>query len=99
VAGALLTIADAFAAGRATTGTFHLSGAPDTTWAGFARAIFACAGMPVAVEEIATADHPAPARRPLNSRLDCTSLSAAYGIARPDWRAALPGAVAALRDT
>ncbi|MFV0475017.1 MAG: sugar nucleotide-binding protein, partial [Pikeienuella sp.] len=30
-----------------------------------------------------------PARRPLNSRLDCEAIRAACGIERPDWRAGL----------
>ena len=74
-------------------GTYHLAGAPDVSWAGFARAIFAEAGLDCGVEEIATADFPTPARRPLNSRLDCAGLRAAFGIERPDWRAGLRDAL------
>ncbi|MBV7379832.1 dTDP-4-dehydrorhamnose reductase [Maritimibacter dapengensis] len=70
-------------------GTYHYSGAPDTSWAGFAKAIFDEAGLSVAVEEIPTTDYPTPAARPLNSRMDCSSLEAAFGIERPDWRAGL----------
>ncbi|NAZ36168.1 dTDP-4-dehydrorhamnose reductase [Rubellimicrobium sp. CFH 75288] len=77
----------------AASGIHHLSGAPDTSWAGFAEAVFAEAGLPVAVEPIATAEFPTPARRPLNSRLDCRSLRRDFGIERPDWRAALPAVV------
>ena len=43
----------------------------------------------VTVSNIPTSAYPTPARRPENSRLDCTSLQAAFGIARPDWRAGL----------
>jgi len=89
IAAALAAIAAAFAAGRGVTGTFHFAGAPDTSWAGFARAIFAAAGRAVTVDDIPTSAWPAPAPRPANSRLDCSSLAAAYGIARPDWRAGL----------
>mgnify|MGYP005847037921 CR=1 FL=1 len=96
IAGACLTIAAVLAAGRAGPGTHHLAGAPDTSWADFARAIFAAAGMDVAVTDIATADYPTPARRPANSRLDCTSLTETFGIARPDWRAHLAAVVAEL---
>lgn len=71
------------------SGTYHFSGAPDTSWAGFAKAIFDEAGLSVAVEEIPTTDYPTPAARPLNSRMDCSSLEAAFGIERPDWRAGL----------
>jgi dTDP-4-dehydrorhamnose reductase len=89
VAAALLTMARAIADDPALSGTYHLSGTPDTSWAGFARAIFAQGGRSTQVDDIPTAAYPTPARRPPNSRLDCTSLQAAFGIPRPDWRPAL----------
>lgn len=70
-------------------GTHHFAGAPDTSWADFARAIMAAARLSCAVEDIPSADYPTPARRPLNSRLDCTSFERELGVARPDWRAGL----------
>lgn len=70
-------------------GIYHFSGAPDVNWAGFARAVFDVAGMAVEVEDITTAEYPTPARRPANSRLDGTATRAAFGLAAPDWRAAL----------
>jgi dTDP-4-dehydrorhamnose reductase len=89
IAGAMLSIAARFVAGTGVTGTYHFSGAPDTDWADFARAIFAAAGLQVKVHDIATQDYPTPARRPHNSRLDCSSLMRDYGISRPDWREAV----------
>ncbi|MDX8353091.1 dTDP-4-dehydrorhamnose reductase [Cognatiyoonia sp. IB215182] len=89
IADACLRIAKDLAAGYGKTGIYHFSGAPDTTWADFARAVFATAGRDVTVQDIATADYPTPAKRPANSRLDCTSLETDYGIRRPDWQAAL----------
>ena len=71
------------------TGTYHFAGAPETSWAGFARAIFDMAGIACTVEDIATADWPTPARRPLNSRLDCRTTRDVFGLERPDWRAGL----------
>jgi dTDP-4-dehydrorhamnose reductase len=47
------------------------------------------AGLPARVNPIPTAQFPTPAKRPLNSRLDCGSLERDFGIARPDWRAGL----------
>jgi dTDP-4-dehydrorhamnose reductase len=41
------------------------------------------------VQDIPTTAYPTPARRPANSRLDCSTLQRDFGIARPDWRAAL----------
>ncbi|MXQ06426.1 dTDP-4-dehydrorhamnose reductase [Alphaproteobacteria bacterium GH1-50] len=88
IADALFTMARAMAGG-AKGGTFHFSGAPDTTWADFARAIFEDADLSPEVADIPTADYPTPARRPLNSRLDCGTLKEAFGIERPDWRQGL----------
>ena len=89
IADALLTIAEAFTRGTGTSGLFHFSGAPDTSWEGFAREIFAQSGTQVAVTGIPTTAYPTPASRPLNSRLDCAKIEAAYGIKRPDWRTGL----------
>lgn len=80
------------------SGTYHFSGAPNVSWADFARAIFAEAGRDVSVTDIPTADYPTPAQRPLNSRLDCATLSQ-LGLARPDWRAALRETLADLGVT
>lgn len=66
-------------------GTYHFSGAPDVSWADFARAIFAESGDDLKVVDIPTSDYPRPAARPLNSRLDCSGL-AAFSLERPDWR-------------
>jgi dTDP-4-dehydrorhamnose reductase len=77
-------------------GIYHFSGAPDTSWAGFARAIFAAAGRDVTVEDIPTSAYPTPAARPFNSRLDCSLLLSNFGITRPDWRRATYSIVEAL---
>jgi dTDP-4-dehydrorhamnose reductase len=96
IAAACLTAAARLAEEPGLSGTYHLSGAPDVSWAGFARAIMAEAGLPAQMQDIATADYPTPARRPANSRLDCATL-ARLGLSRPDWRPALARVVAALR--
>ena len=87
IAAACLSIADQLSADPAKSGTYHFSGAPDTSWADFARAIFAAAGLGCAVTDIPSSAYPTPARRPLNSRLDCSATRATFGIDRPDWRA------------
>ncbi len=89
IADACLTIAEKLVNGTGQGGTHHFSGAPDVSWATFARAIFDATGRAVTVTDITTADYPTPAARPANSRLDCTSLQDAFGIPRPDWQAAL----------
>ena len=69
------------------------------SWAEFARAIFDRAGIACAVADIPSSDYPTPARRPLNSRLDCSTTAAAFGIPRPDWRAGLEDILKELRET
>ena len=71
------------------SGIYHFSGAPDTSWAEFARAIFDAAKIPCDVTDIPSSDYPTPAKRPLNSRLDCAATEAAFGLPRPDWRESL----------
>jgi dTDP-4-dehydrorhamnose reductase len=90
IAEALLTMAEAFVAGRGVTGRFHFAGAPAVSWADFAEAIFAArGGRRPRIERIPSRDYPLPAPRPLNSVLDCTRIREAYGIQQPDWRAGL----------
>jgi dTDP-4-dehydrorhamnose reductase len=90
IAAACLSIADQLVADPGKTGTYHFSGAPDTSWAGFARAIMTAAGLSCRIDDIPTSAYPTPAKRPANSRLDCTATRAAFGIDRPDWQAELP---------
>ena len=98
IADALLTMAAALRAGRGATGLHHFSGAPDASWADFAREIFRRSGRRTAVADITTAEFPTPAARPANSRLDCSGLEAAFGVARPDWRAGLAEVLAELGE-
>ncbi|WP_299694848.1 sugar nucleotide-binding protein, partial [uncultured Tateyamaria sp.] len=67
-------------------GTYHYAGAPVTSWAGFARETFDQAGRDVTVTGIPTADYPTPATRPLNSRLDCSTLETDFGLKPADWQ-------------
>ncbi|WP_424176534.1 dTDP-4-dehydrorhamnose reductase [Yoonia sp. TsM2_T14_4] len=89
IAAALISIARAFHTGRGISGTYHFSGSPDVSWAGFARTIFASAGIDCAVQDIPTSAYPTPAARPANSRLDCSALARDYAIAQPDWQGSL----------
>lgn len=97
IAAACLQIAAQLRAAPNRSGTYHLAGADPVSWAGFARAIMAEAGLPCVIEDILTRDYPTAAPRPLNSRLDCSSLTRAFGIHLPDWRAALPVIIAELQ--
>ena len=88
IANALLVMARAMVSGQ-TGGTYHISGIPSTSWADFANEIFLQAGRPTKVSAIPTSDYPTPAARPLNSRLDCSTLVQDFGIDAPDWKRAL----------
>lgn len=98
IASTLWSIAQVLPAKPDAAGTYHYSGAPDASWAGFAAEIFAQTKQAVAVTGIPASDYPTPASRPANSRMDCTSLYEAFGIARPDWRDALATVLAELAD-
>ena len=99
IAAACVEVAEILVSEPDKRGVYHFSGAPDVSWAGFAREIFAQAGLPCAVTEIPTADYPTPAARPLNSRLDCTDLETVFGLSRPDWRAGLAEILKELGET
>jgi len=70
-------------------GLYHFSGAPDVSWADFAREIFAQSQLECAVTDIPTSAYPTPAARPGNSRMECSDLETVFGIKRPDWRVGL----------
>ncbi|MEM7752955.1 MAG: dTDP-4-dehydrorhamnose reductase [Pseudomonadota bacterium] len=78
-------------------GTYHFSGAPDVSWADFAREIFQQSGLNPDVVDIPSSEFPTKAVRPLNSRLDCSTLEADFGIKRPDWRNGLRDVLRNLR--
>ncbi len=77
------------------SGVYHVAGLGETTWFGFAQA---------AVERekerspettfakltpITTAEYPTPARRPANSRLDCSKVQRVFETRLPGWEASL----------
>jgi dTDP-4-dehydrorhamnose reductase len=99
IAAALLDIARLLARGDGAPGTYHFAGAPDVSWADFAREIFRQAGRPVRVIDIPSEAYPTPARRPHNSRLSCGTTEIVFGIPRPDWRAGLAEVLAELGAT
>lgn len=71
-------------------GIFHMTGSGEASWADFAEAIFAASaalgGPSALVRRIATSDFPTPAKRPANSRLDCSMLLNAHGARLPEWQ-------------
>ncbi len=89
------TTALALARYRGQQGIYHLTAGGATTWHGFAERIVALAHRTgrlecsTPVRRITSAEFPTPARRPANSRLDCTRLAADFDLSLPDWEAAL----------
>ena len=75
-------------------GLYHLAAAGATTWFEYAKYVLAQAqraqpAIEMKVTEvapIAARDYPTPARRPHNSRLDCTRLQAAFDLRLPPWQ-------------
>ncbi|PJK35350.1 dTDP-4-dehydrorhamnose reductase [Pseudomonas sp. S10E 269] len=74
-------------------GVYHLTARGETSWFGFAEAIGeylrkqgkACAEL----EPIPSSAYPTPAKRPLNSRLDCSRLQQQWHVSQPAWQDAL----------
>lgn len=89
IAATCLKIAAQMTVVQGKSGTYHYSGAPDVSWADFAREIFAQGKLDVAVEDIPASAYPTKAVRPANSRMDCVTLETIFGIKRPDWRQSL----------
>jgi len=99
IAAACLEMAWQLGSDPGKAGTYHFAGTPEVSWAGFAREIFVQAGIVCDVTDIPSAAYPTPAQRPLNSRLDCTSLTATFGIMRPDWTTGLSDILNELGET
>ena len=87
---------------RAQSGVYHLVASGQTTWCGFARAIFERAveaGLlerAPRVDAIATAEYPTPARRPAWSVLDTTRICETFGVSLPSWEVGLDAVIAEL---
>lgn len=84
--------------GSFTPAILHLCASGETSWHGFAQAIFdGWRGLDgdgaLKVRELApipSTAYPTPAARPRNSRLDCARIRDRFGLHLPHWRAGLP---------
>jgi dTDP-4-dehydrorhamnose reductase len=92
IAGTVLTVAANLLASDdpALRGVFHMTGTGEASWADFAAEIFARSaeygGPSAEVGRIPSSQYPTPAKRPANSRLDCSLLGARHGATLPDWK-------------
>ena len=81
-------------------GIYHLAGAGTTTWHGLAQEVFRCSrevGGPHAdVRPILTSEYPTLAKRPANSRLDCSKARHVFGVELPEWKQGVADCVARL---
>lgn len=77
---------------RAVQGVYHAADRGEATWFSFAQEFLrlAVAERPhtkvARLVPIPTSEYPTPARRPANSRLDCSRLRQVFGITMPAWQ-------------
>lgn len=85
---------------RANQGVYHAVNSGETTWYGFAREFvgIAAAMRPDAqfarLVPVSSSEYPTPARRPANSRLDCSRLQEVFGVSLPPWEQSAAAVVA-----
>lgn len=86
------------------SGTWNLVAGGETSWHGFATAIFEDAvhagllGRAPEVLPVPTSEYPTPARRPAYSRLDTGRLDRDFGIKLPSWRDGVRQVIGELAD-
>ncbi len=86
------------------SGTYHLTAQGSTSWYGYAahivrEALAANVKLALsldALKPISTAEYPTPAKRPVNSRLDCRKLMGRFDIALPAWQEGVDDVLARL---
>lgn len=85
------------------SGTYHAAPTGETSWHGYATTVIDWArsqGLPMLVAAdrvlgVPSSSYPAPARRPLNSRLDTRRLQSTFGLTMPHWQ---PGLIRMLTE-
>lgn len=95
IASALIDIANQVQKGSTEWGIYHFSGEPHVSWFEFAQAIFQKAEDSKVLDKtpvltaITAIEFPTAAKRPENSKLDCSKIKAVFGIEASDWKMAL----------
>ena len=96
IADALIAMVDYIEQGQQPAwGVYHFAGMPYASWYEFAAKIFQLAetkgvlAKQPKIASIPTAAYPTPAKRPANSRLDCSKIENQFGIKPSDWNSAL----------
>ncbi len=91
----------------APNGIYHAACAGEVSWHGYASHLIAKAhqlGFPIkvapeAIRAVPSSAFPTPARRPLNSRLDCSGLERTFDITPPPWQAGIDNLLIHLKTT
>lgn len=95
IAKTLINIAQQLEQGSTKFGIYNYSGYPHVSWQQFASEIFEKASAQkliqssIIVNSISTANYPTPAKRPANSKLDCSKIATDFFIQPSDWKTAL----------
>ncbi len=96
IADALIAMVECIEQGQQPAwGVYHFAGMPYASWYEFAAKIFQLAetkgvlAKQPKIASIPTSAYPTPAKRPANSRLDCSKISTQFGIQPSDWVTAL----------
>ncbi len=105
LAAAILAQAPDAASARAVEGIYHAASRGETTWFDFAEAALRQRRVAYPTEvftklqPIPTSAYPTPARRPPNSRLDCSKLHETFGYEMPPWQQALRDVLSEIAPT
>jgi dTDP-4-dehydrorhamnose reductase len=90
---------------RAMQGVYHSTDSGQTTWFGFAFEFLRLAATArpelklARLVPITSSEYPTPARRPSNSRLDCSRLQRVFGFTMPEWEESAAAVIAELLST
>ncbi|WP_137008590.1 dTDP-4-dehydrorhamnose reductase [Aquitalea aquatilis] len=75
-------------------GTYHLASSGNTSWHGYSELLLALAERygvalqlkPENLHDIPSSAYPTPAKRPSNSRLNCSKIEQNFGLTMPTWQ-------------
>jgi dTDP-4-dehydrorhamnose reductase len=85
---------------RVNQGVYHAVNSGETTWYGFAREFVKIAASMrpdvhfARLVPVSSSEYPTPARRPANSRLDCTRLRQTFNFTMPPWQQSAAAVIA-----
>ena len=90
---------------RANQGVCHAVNSGETTWYGFALEFVRLAASTrpdlqfARLVPVSSSEYPTPARRPANSRLDCTRLRQVFNFTMPPWQQSAAAVISEILDS